>query len=238
MAYSLGLLITVSSNGSLLSSRIKEVFKNYPPYRLTLSMYGASASSYEELTQTPDSYQAFSEALEWLATQKIRVRLNIIQSKYNSHEIPLMEAKAKQYGFECNVFSLIIPTIDGNASPLSVSCPAEECNDRQDSGVTYMPCQAGLNSFHVNSSGQVSICKMARQLNCDFTVNHDLIFAELKRFSGQLLAVPTPCYDCEYRSQCFVCPPVFRLYADSQNLKVACKVEQKKKGGDSHGNSA
>ncbi len=70
---------------------------------------------------------------------------------------------------------------------------------------------------------------MVRQPDCDFLLESDLIFARLKEFSEKLLAVPAPCADCEFRSQCFICPPVYKLHADSRILNAACKCEQKRR---------
>lgn len=228
LAYSLGLLITISSNGSLLSSEIKEVLRSRPPYRLTISMYGATSSSYESLTQERGSYHDFIAALKWLANQKIRVRINIIQTMYNACEINRMKKMAREFGFEYFVFSSLFPTLDGKDFPLSISCQDEECIDKKESGVNYMPCKAGTNSFHVNSSGHVSICKMARQLNCDFSLDHDMIVDKLKFFSSQLLRVPSICGDCQQRKSCFICPPVFRLYSQSGNISEACKTSSRR----------
>lgn len=234
LAHSLGLLVTISSNGSLLSPEIKEVLKNYPPYRLTISMYGASNTSYEALTQITGSYHDFTSALKWLENQRIRVRLNIIQTKYNAHEIEEMKKIAREFGFEHIIYSSLIPTLDGKDSPLSISCQDEDCNEKKESSVNYIPCQAGINSFHIDSSGQVSICKMARQLNCDLSLDHDIIVERLKIFSSQLLESPSICSDCQHRKSCSICPPVFRLYSQCGNISAACKIRQKKERRSDH----
>jgi MoaA/NifB/PqqE/SkfB family radical SAM enzyme len=52
LAYQLGMMINISSNGSRLSSRkILELLTTRRPYRLTLSVYGATAESYDGLTR-------------------------------------------------------------------------------------------------------------------------------------------------------------------------------------------
>lgn len=61
LAYELGMMISISSNGSRLSSRkILELLTARRPYRLTLSVYGATAESYDGLTRRRGSFAAFT----------------------------------------------------------------------------------------------------------------------------------------------------------------------------------
>ncbi|MFJ2554960.1 MULTISPECIES: hypothetical protein [unclassified Streptomyces] len=51
-AWQAGMMLTISTNGSLLwRPDLLKLFRNCPPNRLVVSMYGASAESFDTLTQ-------------------------------------------------------------------------------------------------------------------------------------------------------------------------------------------
>lgn len=51
-AHQLGMMVQVSSNGSALRKRpIRDLFARQRPYRLTLSVYGATAETYDKVTR-------------------------------------------------------------------------------------------------------------------------------------------------------------------------------------------
>jgi hypothetical protein len=64
LAYELGMMISISSNGSRLSNpRILELLTSRRPYRLTVSVYGATAESYDGLTRRRGSFATFERGL-------------------------------------------------------------------------------------------------------------------------------------------------------------------------------
>lgn len=222
-AHSLGLLITLSTNGSLLSDeRISFVIKKYPPYRLTISSYGATANSYEALTKTRRSFDRFMEGIKWASNAKIRTRLNIIATKYNQNEISDMQRFAKDFGFECYVFSSLLPTIHGNAAPIDLM--SQDCDSiKKRVGVIakevgYVSCSAGRNSFHVNSKGKMSICKTAREPNIDLLENGVSSLYELIRLSKEISDSPTLCTSCGSRNTCTTCPSILKLYLQGKKI--------------------
>ena len=219
-AYSLGFLITLSTNGSLLTDdKVTDVLKVYPPYRLTISAYGATEESYESLTKTPESFQKFMDGINWAKGTGIRTRLNIIATRYNQDEISDMTAMAKNFGFEHYVFSTIFPAINGNTAPTNLmvqECGIAEKHNRVVSKKdSYVPCNAGRTFFHVNSVGEMSICKTARSPSVNlFQDGIDGLY-KLSQISSKLLDSPLLCGSCELRENCATCPLILNLYLRS-----------------------
>jgi MoaA/NifB/PqqE/SkfB family radical SAM enzyme len=61
LADELGMMLSISSNGSRLSNpKILDLLTNRRPYRLTLSVYGATAEAYDAVTRRPGSFAKFS----------------------------------------------------------------------------------------------------------------------------------------------------------------------------------
>ena len=218
--HSLGLLITLSTNGSLLTNgQIANVLKTHPPYRLTISVYGATADSYELLTRTSGSFQKFMDGINWAGKTGIRTRLNIIATKYNQDEVSDMITMAKNFGFEYHVFSTIFPAIDGDIVPTELMAQKCEIVEKRDRVVSkedsYTPCKAGKTFFHVNSVGEMSICKTARNPSINLFQDGIAGLCKLSQISNKLLDLPLLCGSCELRENCTTCPPILNLYLRS-----------------------
>lgn len=56
----LGFIISVNTNGYLITDEVIELFRKNPPARLNISLYGANDKTYENITGTP----AFSKVIE------------------------------------------------------------------------------------------------------------------------------------------------------------------------------
>ncbi|MFE2992707.1 radical SAM protein [Streptomyces sp. NPDC059262] len=157
-AHQLGMMVQVSSNGSSLrKAPIRELFARHRPYRLTLSVYGATAETYEKVTRNRGSFGRFLEGLDAARADGLPVRLNVIVSDYNAHEVDDMVALCERYGFPHQVFTNMSPTIDGEANPL-----ASQAETHMTPRSVFTGCNAGHTFFHVNPHGIASICKVGR----------------------------------------------------------------------------
>ena len=76
-----GLVITIFTNGTLMTDRILDLFENLPPSVVEISLYGATASTYETITGTPGSYEKCLNAVRRLSERKIPCR-----TENDSHE--------------------------------------------------------------------------------------------------------------------------------------------------------
>jgi len=81
----LGLLVTVFTNGSLITEKHIELFKTYPPYCIEITVYGMSENTYERVTGIKNSYNAVMKNLEALRMAEIPYRLKamVIRSNYS-----------------------------------------------------------------------------------------------------------------------------------------------------------
>lgn len=49
----MGLMVSINTNGSLLNEELLDIFKNYPPTRVNVSLYGGNAQTYQNLCGNP-----------------------------------------------------------------------------------------------------------------------------------------------------------------------------------------
>lgn len=208
LSYSLGMLLTVSTNGSFIL-RYRELFKKYPPYRLAISLYGAKEETYKKVTGVSGYFPAILNCLKYLRRNKLRTRVNIIILKDNYDEVNEMESLARKYELEYHVYNKISPGLSGSNKPLS--CIVEHQNFIP-SNKGRRECYAGRKFFHINSTGKASICKIARSPNLDIlAINQDELINKLHINSKALLKKPETCLNCS-NWQCQTCPPLLGLY--------------------------
>jgi MoaA/NifB/PqqE/SkfB family radical SAM enzyme len=117
----LGMMIQISSNGSRLDqSRALDILTRRRPYRLTLSIYGATEATYDGMTRRRGSFRRFMRGLDAAYEAELSMRINIVVSSRNVHEIGQMKAIADRYGIESFEYCNISPTIHGSAQVLPV----------------------------------------------------------------------------------------------------------------------
>lgn len=83
----LGLLLTIHTNATLVSRRHVELFRHYPPRDIEVTVYGATAGTYERVTRVPGSFQRFRRGLQRLIDGGIKVRLKSMALRSNLDEM-------------------------------------------------------------------------------------------------------------------------------------------------------
>jgi MoaA/NifB/PqqE/SkfB family radical SAM enzyme len=157
-AWDMGMMIQISSNGSRLDQpRTLELLTARRPYRLTLSLYGATEESYDAMTRRRGSFRRFMRGLAAACEAGLPVRISIVVSNRNAHEIPAMRAIADRFGIPAFEFTSISPTIHGGGEVLP-SQAREVLRTRK----PYTGCNAGITHFHADPHGKASICKVGR----------------------------------------------------------------------------
>lgn len=213
-AYDRGMLVLISTNGSWLGKdKFRKLFAERPPYQITVSMYGASAGSYEAMTETrPGTFKRFLRGLQSVKNMGIRLRVNIIVSTFNQHEIAEMEKLAAQYTDDFRINDQMIPAIDGDSEPLSYQ------NHHRRPPIDVQPftgCSAGVKSFHIDPRGRAMICQIGRNVSVDLMREPADAMSQLARWAEQKLARPTGCAGCEIQQACSMCPLIVAQYHEA-----------------------
>ncbi|MQY15154.1 Coenzyme PQQ synthesis protein E [Streptomyces sp. RB5] len=211
-AHQLGMMVQVSTNGSRLHTRpILELFGRLRPYRLTISVYGASPETYEAVTRNRGSFARFTRGLAAARDAGLPVRLNVVVSDRNAHEVDRMRALADSYGFPHHVFSNISPTIDGAANPL-----AAQSREYLKARWPFNGCNAGHTFFHVNPHGIASICKVGRDPHVKLMTEGIEALPRLGRIAESLQLRVGGCSGCTLSGSCWTCRPLAKLYQDAK----------------------
>lgn len=107
----LGILLSINTNGTMITDEMVELFKNDPPLRVNITLYGASPETYEKLCGDPKAYERAYHAVLALKKAGIRVKLNYSATPYNLADIPKVYAFARENNLMIQTASYMFPPV-------------------------------------------------------------------------------------------------------------------------------
>lgn len=86
--YKLGFVTELYTNATLVSSKILETLKKYPPHKIGITIYGASAETYEKTCGSRKAFEKMIEGVHGLLTlpSNFEFRSTIIKDNFNDWE--------------------------------------------------------------------------------------------------------------------------------------------------------
>ena len=214
LASELGMMLTVSTNGSRLwRPDLLELFTTLPPYRLVISLYGATEEAYDGLTQRRGSYKAFRRGIAAAIEAELPVRLNIVVTDVSADETQAMAALAEHWGVPHNIYTNMTPTIYGGGESL-LAQSAEHLRTRK----AFTGCNAGHTFFHADPHGKVSICKVGRDDQVDLMREGLDGLRRLGAIADQLMLRTGGCSGCQLAGTCRVCRPLAKQFQEAKAL--------------------
>jgi radical SAM protein with 4Fe4S-binding SPASM domain len=228
-----GFLITLFTNGTIITEQIADYLVEWPPFAIEITLYGRTRETYEALTMIPGSYDRCIRGIELLRSRKLPLKLKTVATSINKHEVNSMRQFAEEeLGAEFKMDGQINPRIDCSQSPLAVRLAPEEVvaldmaapkgmseylrlakhdleNPPNLSQIDTMYfCGGGMNGFAINANGEVGICVISQQET--FTVRDGGV---RQIWEGALLQLRqrkrtkiTKCIECRIQSLCGMCP--------------------------------
>src|SRR5450755_1306506 len=197
-AWDMGMMIMISSNGSRLDQpRMLDLLTKRRPYQLALSLYGATEESYDAMTRRRGSFRRFMRGLAAAYEAGLPMRINIVVSNRNAHEIPQMRAIADRYDIPSFEYTDISPTIHGGGEVLP-SQAREVLRTRK----PYTGCNAGITHFHADPHGRASICKVGRDPQVDLIAEGAPGLRRLAAVADALVTRHGGCSGCTLQKTC------------------------------------
>jgi radical SAM protein with 4Fe4S-binding SPASM domain len=190
-----GLLVTIFTNGTLVTDRIADLLDSRRPHKVEISLYGMTRETYERVTRVPGSYDKCLDGIRRLVERGVPLTLKTVALTWNHHEIPAMEAHARGLGLEFRFDSALNPRVDCGANrngELQLSADQALELDLQNperrrelkefcekfvppaaaaaatGGSEYVyTCGAGETSFTVDPYGHLQMCQLSRRQSYD-----------------------------------------------------------------------
>jgi len=212
LAQDLGMIVEILSNGSrLANAKILDLLTTRRPYRISLSVYGATAETYEGLTLRRGSFRRFERGLTAALDAGLPVDLSLIITSHNAHEADLMRAWAERLGLPSREYTHMSPTIYGGAESL-----ATQSITHVKPRARFAGCNAGHTFLHVDPHGLASICKVARDQQIKLMTEGAAGLARLGGIADALMLRTGGCSGCQLAEQCSVCRPLAKLYQQAK----------------------
>ena len=227
-----GFLITLFTNGTIMTEEIADYLSEWPPFDIEITLYGKTRETYEALTGIPGSYDRCMRGIELLKQRKLPLKLKTVATSVNKHEVMAMRQFAEDLGVEFKADGQINPRVDCSQSPLAVRLTPEEVvaldlavpkaraeylrlakrdldepADLSQVDTTYS-CGGGINSFAINAWGEIGICVISQQDT--FSIRkaglREIWEGALLRLRNQKRTRRTKCVECRIHSLCGMCP--------------------------------
>jgi uncharacterized Fe-S cluster-containing radical SAM superfamily protein len=212
MAHDLGMLVEILTNGSRLATpKLLALLTRRRPHRITLSLYGATAESYDGLTRRKGAYRMFLKGLTAAHEASLPLDLALIITRHNAHEADQMRAFADHYGLPYREYTHMSPTIYGGAETLTSQAP-DHLGDRE----PFRGCNAGHTFFHVDPHGMASICKVGRDNAIPLITEGVEGLALLGGVADSLMLRTGGCSGCQLSGTCRVCRPLAKVYQEAK----------------------
>ena len=107
----MGLQVSINSNGTLIDHDVAQKLSETPPLRINLTLYGASAKTYEKLCGDGNAYHRVLQAVEFLKEYHIPVKFNASITPDNVHDMEAMIRYAQEQECPLQVATYMFPPI-------------------------------------------------------------------------------------------------------------------------------
>ncbi len=223
-----GLIVSIFTNGTMVTPRVANLLAEQRPHSIEITLYGATAETYDMVTGVPGSFEHCLHGIRLLLERGLPLSLKSVLVKENLPELDLMRSMANELGVSFRYDGTLWPRLDGGTQPFNHRLTAEDLitldladPERQRewtrTAETFAgkptrneflySCGAGMHTFHIDSSGRLSICTMSRRPNANIL---ELGFQRAWEMIGDLRQekrkYESSCLTCKVGALCFQCP--------------------------------
>jgi radical SAM protein with 4Fe4S-binding SPASM domain len=228
-----GFLITLFTNGTLVTTRLADALVEWRPFAIEITLYGRTRETYERLTRVPGSYDRCLSGIRLLKERGLPLAVKTVAVSVNKHEIwEMRRFVEEELGLEFRFDAMMTPRIDCSLSPLAVRLRPEEIVEldlgdprrvrdwnsfasefirpQQAPGheADVYHCGGGIHGLNVDPAGSLSVCTLSQQSGFDLragTLAEGWSGYVAEQRSRQARRV-TKCTRCQLKSLCGMCP--------------------------------
>lgn len=223
-----GFLISLFTNGTLLTPEIADYLAEWPPNELEITLYGVTEKTYEKITRIPGSFRRCKKGIDLLLKRRVPLKLKTIAMTLNHDEIFKIKEYAEGLGVKFRFDPELNSRLDHSKAPCDFRLPPEEvlkldlADEKRvkawqefcerfvvppQSNNLYV-CGAGVSLFHIDPYGELNLCMMSR--NKSFSLRHGSFHEGWNEFLPQFMTYKPKknykCTQCELLALCSQCP--------------------------------
>lgn len=244
-----GFIISLFTNGTLITPEIADYLREWPPFLVEISLYGATQTTYEKITGVVGSHKKCLAGIEMLIERKVPLKLKTMAMTLNKHELSLMKMYAQERNLNFVLDPLITPRLDGSQQPCQLRIPPKEAMELDLSDTKrceewkkvyqklwgapartdmLYPCSLAMWSFHITAFGDLQACLMAQEPTFDLLKNKfSKCWPELiRKFQALKSNENNKCNTCELIASCGRCPAWAQLENGYPNTEISytCQI--------------
>lgn len=227
-----GFLVTIFTNGVHIPEEMFQLFKQYPPFYVDVSLYGASEETYEVITGKR-VFAKVINTLDRLYEEEIVFGIKTPIIKQNQNDYDEMNAIATRYKVPYRTGYVMLSTIDAEDYPTKFMIPATDMiqlevgdavmseigfkdadiknpwGERFENGefVPLFICNPGVNDVIIDFKGNICPCAGYRHIGKNIFESN---FNDIWKSFDYLKKIPATelnrCIHCQSRFFCRVCP--------------------------------
>lgn len=107
----MGFLISINTNGTLITEETVEWLREAPPSRMNITLYGASDETYRNLCRMPEGYTRTVRAVKQLRQAGISVKLNASMTPYNIRDLEGIRRTAEELDVYVQAAAYMYPPV-------------------------------------------------------------------------------------------------------------------------------
>lgn len=179
-AIKLGFLVTLFTNGTLITESIADRLATLPPHRVEISLHGITEATFEQVTLGRGSFQRCRQAIAWLTERRIPLTLKSTALTLNRHEIlPIKRYVETIESVGYKLGEEIRPALDGSGAPFRFALEPEALDELHQHDTQLLreacqkqipdtrPCRSGMRRFHIDAYGFLQLCSGNRAQGYD-----------------------------------------------------------------------
>ena len=215
-----GFIITLRTNGYLINDSKIELLRKKKPFRVSITLYGASDETYWKICGIKDGFTTVSRNIIALRDAGIPVRLTATITKDNVVDLERMEMWAKENGFSLGVFGMLFTPIRGakrSVEHLRIESVdygfteelryiSREIHNRDKYMNPFWMCQNFGSKFTITWDGKMSMCNINPMvLKNPFDNNLEMAYRDLLDDLKKVKR-SKECETCNLIDYCTACP--------------------------------
>jgi len=226
-----GLLITLFTNGTLITPKVADNLAKWSPFSIEITLYGRIKETYERITGIAGSYERCMRGIRLLIERGLPLKLKTMALTVNKHEIwEIKRFAEEELGVKFRFDPLVNPRFDYSQSPLALRLTPQEVveldlqdpkrmvdwktlaerskNSVQGNDELYY-CKAGITGFAIDPYGKMGVCLLTQTDRYDlrkgsFRDGWEDFLLKVRR---RKITKQTKCVGCAIKALCGMCPP-------------------------------
>ena len=122
----MGLVISVNTNGSLITPEVVQCFRQHPPEAVNITLYGASPCRYASVCGNEAGYEKAFRGIRMLKEAGVRVTLNTTFIRDNKPDMEALVSYAKTENIPIRTAAFLFPPVRNGKPEQDIVMSAEE----------------------------------------------------------------------------------------------------------------